>query len=125
MGSPSQGAQHRPAFREHFGESAALIGFGTHAGTVTAASELGWPDGDQEIKRVLPSRRDSYERLMHDSGQNRFLPEFSKDEAVRRLLEQRLERFIGVIYRPDTELFRHYASTSLAQRTVRRARLVR
>jgi hypothetical protein len=99
--------------REHFGESAALIGFGTHTGTVAAASE--W-DGPMEIKRVLPSRRDSYERLMHDSGQNRFLLEFSKDEALRRrLLEQRLARLIGVIYRPDTELFSHYASTSLPQ----------
>jgi erythromycin esterase-like protein len=99
--------------REHFGESAALIGFGTHAGTVAAASE--W-DGPMEIKRVLPSRWDSYERLMHDSGRNCFLLEFSKDEAVRRRLwEQRRERFIGVIYRPDTELFSHYASASLPQ----------
>jgi protein-L-isoaspartate(D-aspartate) O-methyltransferase len=99
--------------REHFGESAALIGFGTHAGTVAAASD--W-DGPMEVKRVRPSRRDSYERLMHDSGQTRFLLELSQDEALRRrLLEQRLERFIGVIYRPDTELFSHYASTSLPQ----------
>jgi erythromycin esterase-like protein len=69
-----------------------------------------------EIKRVLPSRRDSYERLMHDSGQSRFLLNLTKDEALRRrLLEQRLERFIGVIYRPDTELFSHYASAALPQ----------
>jgi erythromycin esterase-like protein len=80
-------------------------------GTVAAASE--W-DGPVEIKRVLPSRRDSYERLLHDSGQNRLLLELAKDEALRRrLLEQRLERFIGVIYRPETELFSHYASASL------------
>ena len=69
-----------------------------------------------EVKRVLPSRRDSYERMMHDSGQRRFLLELTKDEALRsRLLEQRLERFIGVIYRPDTELFSHYASAALPQ----------
>ncbi|WP_256467361.1 erythromycin esterase family protein [Bradyrhizobium sp. 139] len=33
----------------------------------------------------------------------------------RRLLEPRLERFIGVIYRPITELQSHYAEASLPQ----------
>jgi erythromycin esterase-like protein len=64
--------------------------------------------------RVRPSRADSYERLFHDAG--RGLLEFSRHEALRRrLLEPRLERFIGVIYRPDTELQSHYAETSLPQ----------
>jgi erythromycin esterase-like protein len=46
----------------------------------------------------------------------RFLLDFSKDEAVRRsVVEQRLERFIGVIYRPDTELLSHYAEASLSK----------
>ena len=113
MGSARKELNIGQLCREHFGESAALIGLGTHVGTVAAASE--W-DGPMEIKRVLPSRRDSYERLMHDSGQSRFLLELTKDEALRRrLLEQRLERFIGVIYRPDTELVSHYASASLPQ----------
>jgi erythromycin esterase-like protein len=113
MGSLHKGLNIGQLCREHFGESAALVGFGIHTGTVAAASE--W-DGPMEIKRVRPSRRDSYERLMHDSGQNRFLLEFSQDEVLRRrLLEQRLERFIGVIYRPDTEMLSHYASTSLPQ----------
>ena len=63
-----------------------------------------------------PPNEHSYERVMHDSGQRRFLLELTKDEALRsRLLEQRLERFIGVIYRPDTELFSHYATASLPQ----------
>jgi len=99
--------------REHFGEDAALIGLGTHTGTVAAASD--W-DGDMEIKRVRPSHPDSYERLCHDSGVGRFLLDCSREEAVRRrLLEPRLERFIGVIYRPETELTSHYASASLPQ----------
>ena len=39
-----------------------------------------------------------------------------RDEALRRrLLEPRLERFIGVIYRPETELMSHYAEASLPQ----------
>jgi len=99
--------------RERFGDEAALIGFGTHTGTVAAASD--W-DGEMEVKRVRPSRRDSYERLCHDSGVPRFLLDLGRDEALRRrLLEPRLERFIGVIYRPDTELMSHYAQAVLAR----------
>lgn len=99
--------------RERFGEDAALIGFGTHAGTVAAATD--W-DGDMEVKRVRPSHRDSYERVCHDSGVRRFLLDFDRDEATRRLLlEPKLERFIGVIYRPDTELASHYSDASLSQ----------
>ena len=101
--------------RERFGDEAALIGFGTHTGTVAAASD--W-DGDMEIKRVRPSHRDSYERLCHDAGVSALpaRPRASQHEALRRrLLEPRLERFIGVIYRPDTELMSHYSDASLPQ----------
>jgi protein-L-isoaspartate(D-aspartate) O-methyltransferase len=101
--------------RERFGDAAALIGFGTHTGTVAAATD--W-DGDLEVKRVRPSHRGSYERLCHDSGVARFLLDLAPDrhQALRhRLLDPRLERFIGVIYRPDTELMGHYAEASLPQ----------
>ncbi|MCK1477003.1 protein-L-isoaspartate(D-aspartate) O-methyltransferase [Bradyrhizobium sp. 197] len=97
--------------REKFGEAATLVGFGTHTGTVAAASN--W-DGEMEVLCVRPSRADSYEGLFHDAGVERGLVEFRRHEALRRrLLEPRLERFIGVIYRPDTELQSHYAETSL------------
>jgi erythromycin esterase-like protein len=97
--------------REHYRDEVALIGFGTHTGTVAAASN--W-DGDMEVKRVRPSHQDSYERLCHDAQIPRFLLDLGRDEAVRRrLLPTRLERFIGVIYRPDTELMSHYAEASL------------
>jgi erythromycin esterase-like protein len=44
----------------------------------------------------------------------RFLLDPQRDEALRRRLgEPRLERFIGVIYRPDTELMSHYLDASL------------
>lgn len=99
--------------RERFGDQAALIGFGTHAGTVAAASDWG---GDMEIKRVRPSHRDSYERVCHDANVPRFLLDLGRNQAVRRrLLEARLQRFIGVIYRPETELMSHYANASLPQ----------
>ncbi|WP_338057429.1 protein-L-isoaspartate(D-aspartate) O-methyltransferase [Sphingomonas corticis] len=101
--------------RQRWGEQAALIGFGTHTGTVAAATN--W-DGDMEVKRVLPSRRDSYERLCHDSGVPRFLLDLApgRHEALRRgLSEARLERFIGVIYRPETELRSHYSQAVLPE----------
>jgi protein-L-isoaspartate(D-aspartate) O-methyltransferase len=98
--------------RERFGHGAALIGMGTHAGTVTCASD--W-DGPIEIKTVRPSRPDCYERLCHDSGAKRFLLDFARDPVLaRRLAEPLLERFIGVIYRPETEMQSHYAQASLS-----------
>jgi len=99
--------------REKWGEAVALIGFGTHTGTVSAATD--W-DGDREVKRVVPSRRDSYERLWHDSGVPRFLLDLSSDPALaRRLSEPLLERFIGVIYRPETERWSHYSESVLPE----------
>ncbi|PBC07668.1 protein-L-isoaspartate(D-aspartate) O-methyltransferase [Mesorhizobium sp. WSM3859] len=99
--------------RQRFGDAAALIGFGTHTGTVAAATD--W-DGEMEVKSVRPSREDSYERLCHDAGIGRFLLDLARDPKLRdQLAERRLERFIGVIYRPETELHSHYADASLAR----------
>lgn len=99
--------------RQNFGEAASLIGLSTHSGTVAAAAD--W-DAEMEVMRVRPSRPDSYERLFHDAGTTRGLIEFHREEALRRrLLGARLERFIGVIYRPETELQSHYAEASLPQ----------
>jgi protein-L-isoaspartate(D-aspartate) O-methyltransferase len=99
--------------RERFGDDAALIGFGTDRGTVAAASD--W-DGDMEIKRVRPARDDSYEGRSRDTGIAAFLLETGpgQREAVRaELAEPLLERAIGVIYRPETELLSHYFEASL------------
>jgi protein-L-isoaspartate(D-aspartate) O-methyltransferase len=105
--------------RERWGEEAALIGFGTHTGTVTAADD--W-DSPRKTKRVNPSRPDSYERQCHDSGVPRFLldlrpgePGSQRDALRRRLAQPRLERFIGVIYRPDTERWSHYSQCVLPE----------
>lgn len=101
--------------RERFGSEAVLIGFGSHEGSVACASEWGGP---MEVKSVTPSRSDSYERLSHDSGVDRFLLDLREgihDDLRHRLLAVRLERFIGVIYRPETERYSHYAECSLPQ----------
>jgi erythromycin esterase-like protein len=101
--------------RQKFGTDAALIGFGTHGGVVAAATDWG---GDLEFKRIRPAIDQSVEALCHESGVERFLLDFapSRHEALRRrLLDPRPERFIGVIYRPETERLSHYAEASLPQ----------
>jgi protein-L-isoaspartate(D-aspartate) O-methyltransferase len=99
--------------KEKWGEKARLIGFGTHSGTVACASD--WDD-PMEVKEVRPSLGGSYERVSHEAGMERFLLDMREgvnEEAVEALLEPRLERFIGVIYRPETERWSHYAQAVL------------
>ena len=98
--------------RKHFGDDAYLIGFGTQHGTVAAASDWGAP---MEIKTVRPSHPDSYERLCHDSGLNAFMLPLGdqKQRVVKELMRPRLERAIGVIYRPETEVASHYFNAAL------------
>src|SRR4051812_13865957 len=100
--------------KEKFGADARLIGFGTHTGTVAAADD--W-DGPMKIKRVRPSMPESHERMSHDSEVPSFLldlREGERDEGLAsELMEPRLERFIGVIYRPETERWSHYSEAIL------------
>jgi protein-L-isoaspartate(D-aspartate) O-methyltransferase len=99
--------------REEFGNSAYSIGFGTHSGMVAAASD--W-DGPMEVKAVLPSLKQSYERLCHETGRSQFmLPLRGRSEVRDRLARPRLERAIGVIYRPETELASHYFQAVLPE----------
>jgi erythromycin esterase-like protein len=98
-----------------FDDKAALIGFGTDRGTVAAASE--W-DGPMEIKRVRPARDDSYEGSCRDAGIPAFFLETgsSQKKHIRdALAEPLLERAIGVIYRPETELLSHYFQAELSR----------
>ncbi len=99
--------------RQKYPDAAYLIGFGTDHGTVAAASEWGGP---MEVKQVQPSHIDSYERLCHEARTDNFLLPLSKplQEITRsELLAERLERAIGVIYRPESELQSHYFYASL------------
>ena len=100
--------------KEKFGHDARLIGLGTHTGTVAAADD--W-DEPMRIKRVRPSLAESYERISHDSEVPSFLldlREGERDEGLAsELAEPRLERFIGVIYRPETERWSHYSEAIL------------
>lgn len=98
--------------RERFGRDAALIGFGTHDGTVAAATD--W-EGAMEVKAVRPSLDDSVERCFHLSRRPRTLVDFGRNRTLAEALAApRLERFIGVIYRPESERLSHYAEASLS-----------
>jgi len=101
--------------RERFGEQARLIGFGTHAGTVAAASD--W-DEPMQVMQVRPSMAGSCERLFVEAGEARCLLDLREGQHLplrEKLAEPRLERFIGVIYRPDTERWSHYAEAELSR----------
>jgi protein-L-isoaspartate(D-aspartate) O-methyltransferase len=101
--------------RKEFGEKAYLVGFGTHSGTVAAASE--W-DGPMEIKSVRPALPDSYEQLCHATGHARFMLGLRGRGDLcgpAGLGKERLERAIGVIYRPETEMASHYFRANLPQ----------
>ncbi len=94
--------------RREYGDKAFLVGFGTDHGKVAAASEWG---GAMEHKSVRPSHVQSYERICHNSGVPAFMLHLRdpvRDEVRDELTPPRLERAIGVIYRPETELQSHY-----------------
>lgn len=98
--------------RERWGRAAFSLGFCTYSGSVTAASN--W-DSPAERKRVRPGIAGGYEALFHETGIASLLLCIRGDEALGRELEAaRLERAIGVIYRPETERLSHYFKARLA-----------
>ena len=98
--------------RERFGKDAVLIGFTTHHGTVTAASDWGAP---AERKNVRPALRGSYEELFHETGLPRFWIDLRGAGQIGVLQQRRIERAIGVIYRPESERLSHYFHARLPE----------
>ena len=97
--------------RQKYGSDAVLVGFTTYTGTVTAATD--WDDPGEQ-KRVRPALPDSYELGFHDLGIPRFFLQLGDTAARTALLAKpRLERAIGVIYRPETERVSHYFRADL------------
>lgn len=96
--------------RQADGENTYSIGFGTNQGTVAAANH--W-EGDMRVMDLVPARADSHERLMHETDEDAFFLALD-DPRVAALDETRLERAIGVIYRPDSERRSHYFRARLA-----------
>jgi erythromycin esterase-like protein len=99
--------------RERHGHETIAVGFTNYQGSVTAATD--W-DGPAEQKQVRPALPDSYEALFHAAGvPDFFLSLGGQDDVVAALDAERLERAIGVIYRPETERLSHYFSARLPQ----------
>ena len=99
--------------RTAYGEAAALIGFGTDRGTVAAADDWGDP---MQIKTVLPARRGLLRTCFSGTGIPRSLTDCARTRSVREALSKpRLERAIGVVYRPETEFYSHYFEAVLPE----------
>lgn len=97
--------------REHYGNDCRLIGFTGYAGTVTAASDWG---GAAERKGVRPALPGSVEALFHKVDLPSFILPLRAPAPVTELSTLRLERAIGVLYKPETERVSHYFFCSLA-----------
>lgn len=99
--------------RERYADAAVNVGFMTYSGTVTAAGD--WDEPGQR-RRVRVGMHGSYEKLMHETGLPSFLLRFDRrDGLVDQLRQPRLERAIGVVYRPGTERVSHYFLASLPE----------
>lgn len=101
--------------RQAWGDDARLIGFGTNSGEVACASD--W-DGPMEVKPLRASLPESQERQSHNAGIDRFLLGLRTHvhgTTRRALSDPRLERFIGMTYRPETERWSHYAECRLPE----------
>jgi erythromycin esterase-like protein len=99
--------------RQRLGAGAVLIGFTTYGGSVTAASN--W---DEPVQRMVvrPALEGSVESLFHDVGAHNFALDLTQPGPAASLLRvPRLERAIGVIYRPETERESHYSQVSLSE----------
>lgn len=94
----------------HPGETA-LVGFTTHTGSVIAAHD--W-DEPAERRRVQPSLPGSWEELMHETGVPRFYVTSADLERAAGRGAERIQRAIGVVYRPETERRSHYLHARLA-----------
>jgi len=92
--------------RERVEDRALLVGFTTYEGTVTAAQEWG---GEAERKRVRRALPGSWEELFHERDADRFLVDRAE------LNGRRLERAIGVVYRPETERLSHYFNARIGR----------
>jgi erythromycin esterase-like protein len=98
--------------RERYGSASRSVGFTTYHGTVTAAHDWDGPPERMEVRPALPG---SYEAAFHHTGLPRFLLGWREAPVLAAALDApRLERAIGVIYRPDTERVSHYFHARLA-----------
>ena len=98
--------------RARVGRAVYSVGLTTYAGTVTAADDWGAAPRTLALRPALP---DSFEAVFHATGLPQFLLDL-RDGGVRDALAgERLERAVGVIYRPQTERLSHYFHARLSE----------
>jgi erythromycin esterase-like protein len=99
--------------REQYKDKAVLVGFTTYTGTVIAAKA--WDEQGEKFN-VLPAVPQSYAGLFHDAkvGNSLFILR-GNDRLVEAFDEPRLQRGIGVLYLPITELMSHYYQSWLSK----------
>ena len=99
--------------KDTYGNECLLVGFSTCRGTVTAASDWDAPYERKTVREPFPG---SYEELFHHVNHKQFLLNLRDENiAVDMLMERRLQRAIGVIYRPQTERQSHYFRSCLPE----------
>lgn len=98
--------------RENHGiEDTYLIGFSTYQGSVTAANDWGQPGEHKKLNQGMPG---SYEELFHQLKYKNFILDLNRYQEIEHYLHiPRLQRAVGVIYRPETERMSHYFFTRL------------
>ncbi|ACO47766.1 erythromycin esterase family protein [Deinococcus deserti] len=94
--------------RERWPDSTFIIGQTTYDGQVLAAHDWDEPGLVMTVRPGLPG---SLEALLHDVGERFWLDLRPGSPAAAALVQEQLQRFIGVIYRPATERWSHYVET--------------
>ncbi|MFP4143571.1 MAG: erythromycin esterase family protein [Phycisphaeraceae bacterium] len=98
--------------RERWGEQCLLVGFTTHHGTVAAATDWDAPVQHKRMRDAMPG---SVEALLHEVKEGDFLLRMDEPELAKQLAQPRMERMIGVIYRPEAERASHYFHCRLSE----------
>jgi erythromycin esterase-like protein len=97
--------------RQRYGQAVFIVGMSSYTGTVTAATD--WDEPAQR-RRVRPGLSQSWEDLLHQTQDERFMLLLRGNLALTELTRApRLQRAIGVIYRPESERQSHYFQTCL------------
>jgi erythromycin esterase-like protein len=97
----------------HAEEGVALVGFGSHRGSVIAARE--W-DAPMERMRLPEARPGSWDDVLHEAGADDKLLIFGEAQMTRELLAWRGQRAVGVVYHPEYEHLGNYVPTVLPRR---------
>lgn len=94
--------------RQMWPRSTFIIGQTTYGGTVYASDDWDTPGRVKDLKRAMSV---SLEERLHGVGLNAYWLDVRNPQVYQALELERLQRFIGVIYRPEAERWNHYVHT--------------